>query len=94
MLRVMWKICKEEAYVKLGNWLVFDASGAETLKFCRLVLSLLLALPGGPKHVPSSSQRHNDQSILKKRNSLQKLASDAAKNADRAHKASAMGFLE
>ena len=91
MLRVLWKICKEEAYVKLGNWLVFDASSGEILRLCRLVLSLLSALPDAPQRDPKSLQKHGNQS--KTRKSIHEIVSNAAKSADRAHKASTFGFL-
>ena len=62
LLRVIWKICKAEAYVSLSNWLVFTASSFETLKLCQLVLNLLSALPGAPKESPNPLQRNDGPS--------------------------------
>ena len=67
LLRVIWKICKEDAFVALSNWLVFDATLTETLRLCQLVKKLLLALPAQRLRM-KPLQRRNDQSTHESEN--------------------------
>ena len=45
ILRVLSKICDGSTYIKISNWLVFNASLPECMHFCYLVLSMLTAHP-------------------------------------------------
>ena len=49
MLRVLHKLCNNDIYIKTCNWLVFNASLFEAVRFCQLVLSMLRAQPRCPE---------------------------------------------
>ena len=41
ILRVLSKLCDESTYIRISNWLVFNASLSECMQFCYLILSML-----------------------------------------------------
>ena len=45
ILRVLSKLCDEVGYIKISNWLVFNATSFERMQLCDLVLSMLTAQP-------------------------------------------------
>ena len=45
ILRVLSKLCDESTYIRISNWLVFNASLSECMQFCYLILSMLTAHP-------------------------------------------------
>ena len=96
LLRVIWKICKEDAFVALSNWLVFDATLTETLRLCQLVKKLLLALPAQRLRM-KPLQRRNDQSTHESENenfeSRSSLVRAVRRSADCAKRRSAFGLL-
>ena len=45
MLRVLSKLCDEPTYIKMCNWLVFNAKSSACMELCYLILSMLTAQP-------------------------------------------------
>ena len=45
ILRVLSKLCDEPTYIKISNWLCFDAKSFDCIQLCYLVLSMLTAQP-------------------------------------------------
>merc|ERR1712216_5182 len=45
ILRVLSKLCDEPTYIKISNWLVFNARSSDCMRLCHFVLSMLTAQP-------------------------------------------------
>ena len=45
ILRVLSKLCDEPTYIKISNWLVFNARSSDCMRLCYFVLSMLTAQP-------------------------------------------------